>query len=132
MAHPLARPAAASAARCSRRLHVPTLSTTQARHSSIARVEPKRMEDPSQWTDFQLKRAEYLTLSTRVMFPRIYTRLTDLRVVKSILSPSMAQLRHETTRSNPTIPSIDPLRLRTSPSLLSWLPAPTSDTLRNA
>lgn len=62
MALPLARSWAAHASRCSRRtgLH---RSVAQVRYNSFAKVEEKPFETPEDWTDFQLKRAEYQTLS---------------------------------------------------------------------
>lgn len=63
MALPLVRSWAANASRCSRRTHMHRSVTAQVRHNSFAKVEEKPFETPEDWTDFQLKRAEYQTLS---------------------------------------------------------------------
>ncbi|RPD65938.1 ribosomal protein S2 [Lentinus tigrinus ALCF2SS1-7] len=62
MATSLARSLAASAARSVRRTRLSTSTAAQVRHSSFARVEEKPLETVDDWTNFQLKRAEYQTL----------------------------------------------------------------------
>ncbi|RDX48336.1 ribosomal protein S2 [Lentinus brumalis] len=62
MASSLPRSLAASAARSVRRARIPTAAAAHVRHSSFARVEEKPLETPDDWTNFQLKRAEYQTL----------------------------------------------------------------------
>ena len=63
MALPLARSWAANASRCSHRNRLHRSVAAQVRHNSFAKVEEKPFETPEDWTNFQLKRAEYQTLS---------------------------------------------------------------------
>lgn len=80
MAQSLARSWVASAARCTRRARIPTLAVAQVRHSSFAKVEEKPLETVEDWTSFQLKKAEYQTLSA---YSRTHACILDLTVTQS-------------------------------------------------
>ncbi|PIL23820.1 hypothetical protein GSI_13571 [Ganoderma sinense ZZ0214-1] len=115
MALPLARSWAANASRCSRRTHLPRSVAAQVRHSSFAKVEEKPFETPDDWTDFQLKRAEYQTLidtfseygstqtrdNTFQPHHSLHRPVAPTNITLSALIASGAHFGHSETRMNP-------------------------------
>ncbi|KAH9946277.1 ribosomal protein S2, flavodoxin-like domain-containing protein [Epithele typhae] len=63
MVSSISRSWASAAARCARPRRVPAPVTAQVRHHSFARVEEKPLETEADWTELQLKRAEFKVLT---------------------------------------------------------------------
>ncbi|OJT08877.1 37S ribosomal protein mrp4, mitochondrial [Trametes pubescens] len=115
MALPLLRRGAASAARCSRSSVQASVVVNIRQNSSFAKVEETPLEAPEDWTNLQLKRAEYKSLidtfseygstqtrdNTFQPHHTLHRPVAPSDITLSALLASGAHFGHSHTRMNP-------------------------------